>query len=77
MQANFLKPGESSVIVSISPDCPVKNKMLDFGFIKGSEIKIIKKLSFGDPVEVSVRGSYIALRKKDLSYVTVRGADNE
>ncbi|MCI8553462.1 MAG: ferrous iron transport protein A [Clostridiales bacterium] len=49
----------------------VKRRMMDMGLTKGTEVFIRKVAPFGDPVEVSVRGYELSLRKADAEMVEV------
>ncbi len=71
MKADELKVGESAVIEYVAEDAPNKNRILDFGIVKGTKITVMKKLSFGDPVVIKARNTLIALRKNDLSFISV------
>ena len=50
---------------------PVKRRILDMGITKGVEIYVRKVAPLGDPVEVTVRGYELSLRKEDAQMIEV------
>ena len=53
---------------------PVKRRIMDMGITKGSEIFIRKVAPLGDPVEITVRGYELSVRKNDAQCVLVKEA---
>ncbi|GHV16159.1 hypothetical protein AGMMS49938_15860 [Fibrobacterales bacterium] len=68
-----LKPGDKGVIVQFNEnsDSSYKMKLFSLGFIKGTEIAVIKTAPLGDPVEIELRGYRISLRKTEAEIVEV------
>lgn len=63
---------ESTVIVSkIEGDKAYKRRIMDMGITKGTELYIRKVAPLGDPVEITVRGYELSLRKEDAGCVLV------
>ena len=50
---------------------PVKRRIMDMGITRGTEIYVRKVAPLGDPVEVTVRGYELSLRKEDAQMVEV------
>lgn len=67
----MLKPGENAFIKNINTSYDLKKRLCDIGFIKGTEIKCLFNSPLGDPSAYLVRGTIIAIRKKDSSKVEV------
>ena len=67
-----LKPGQSGVVDGLTAAGAVKRHFLDMGITKGTEIFIRKVAPLGDPVEVTVRGYELSLRKADAEMIAVR-----
>jgi ferrous iron transport protein A len=65
------KPGETVRVVKISGEGAVKRRIMDMGIVKGIEIYIRKVAPLGDPVEVTVRGYELSLRKGDAEMISV------
>ena len=65
------KVGTTVVVTRIEGDGAYKRRIMDMGITKGCEIYIRKVAPLGDPVEVTIRGYELSLRKEDASCVQV------
>ncbi|OUO80774.1 ferrous iron transport protein A [Blautia sp. An249] len=65
------KVGTTVVVTRIEGDGAYKRRIMDMGITKGCEIYIRKVAPLGDPVEVTIRGYELSLRKQDASCVQV------
>lgn len=65
------KVGETVKVVKLPGQGAVKRRIMDMGITKGVEIFIRKVAPLGDPVEVTVRGYELSLRKDDASMIEV------
>lgn len=65
------KVGEAVKVVKLTGQGAVKRRIMDMGITKGVEIFIRKVAPLGDPVEVTVRGYELSLRKDDASMIEV------
>ena len=65
------KVGETVKVVKLTGQGAVKRRIKDMGITKGVEIFIRKVAPLGDPVEVTVRGYELSLRKDDASMIEV------
>ena len=63
--------GSTVVVSKITGDPAYKRRIMDMGITKGVEIFIRKVAPLGDPVEVTVRGYELSLRKDDASMIEV------
>lgn len=63
--------GSSAKVVKIHGSGPVKRRIMDMGITNGVEIFIRKVAPLGDPVEVTVRGYELSLRKEDAQDIEV------
>ena len=63
--------GETVRVSKLTGDGPVKRRIMDMGITRGVEIFIRKVAPFGDPVEVTVRGYELSLRKADAGMIQV------
>ena len=57
--------GEASKVVKIHGQGALKKRIMDMGITKGTEIYVRKVAPLGDPIEVTVRGDELTLRKDD------------
>ena len=65
------KVGETVKVVKLTGQGAVKRRIIDMGITKGVEIFIRKVAPLRDPVEVTVRGYELSLRKDDASMIEV------
>lgn len=65
------KVGETVKVVKLTGQGAVKRRIMDMGITKGVEIFVRKVAPLGDPVEVTVRGYELSLRKDDASMIEV------
>ena len=65
------KVGSTVVVTKIEGDGAYKRRIMDMGITKGSELYIRKVAPLGDPVEVTVRGYELSLRKADAEMIEV------
>ena len=63
--------GESAKVVKLYGEGAVKRRIMDMGITKGVEVSVRKVAPLGDPVEVTVRGYELSLRKADAQMVEV------
>ena len=65
------KIGETVKVVKLHGEGAVKRRIMDMGITKGVEIKVQKVAPLGDPMEVTVRGYQLSIRKADAEMVEV------
>ena len=65
------KVGETVKATKLTGEGPVKRRIMDMGLTKGVEIYVRKVAPLGDPVEVTVRGYELSLRKADAEMIQV------
>ncbi len=63
--------GETVKVVKLNGSGPVKRRIMDMGITKGVDIFVRKVAPLGDPVEVTVRGYELSLRKADAEMIEV------
>ena len=64
--------GQTVTVVKLHGEGALKRRIMDMGITKGTDIYVRKVAPFGDPVEVTVRGYELSLRKDDCEMVEVR-----
>ena len=64
--------GSTVKVVKLHGEGAVKRRMMDMGITKGVEIYVRKVAPLGDPVEVTVRGYELSLRKADAEMIEVQ-----
>ena len=67
-----LSPGQSGVIRSVGNNSgAVKRRLIDMGLTPGTKITVNKIAPLGDPLEVSLRGYTLSLRRADAAQITM------
>lgn len=66
-----LQIGETAKVVKLHGEGAVKRRIMDMGITKGVEVSIRKVAPLGDPIEVTVRGYELSLRKADADMIEV------
>ena len=57
--------------VKVDGEGPVKRRIMDMGITKGVEVYVRKVAPLGDPIEVTVRGYELSIRKADAAMIEV------
>lgn len=63
--------GSSAVVRRLKGDGAIKRRIMDMGITKGTEVRVRKVAPLGDPIEVTVRGFELSLRKDEAATVLV------
>ncbi len=71
MTLREVKVGDTVRIVRISGGGQVKRRVMDMGLTKGTEVSIRKIAPLGDPIELTVRGYELSIRKDEASAIEV------
>ena len=67
-----VRVGQTATVVKLHGEGPVRRCIMDMGITKGVEIYVRKVAPLGDPMELTVRGYELSLRKADAAMVEVR-----
>lgn len=66
---NEFKVGESGKIIAVNGEGRVRRRLFDMGVTPGAEVTMRKKAPLGDPIEVTLRGYELTLRKDEAALV--------
>ena len=66
------KIGETVKVVKLHGEGAIKRRIMDMGITKGPDVYVRKVAPLGDPVEVTVRGYELSLRKADAEMIEVQ-----
>ncbi len=66
-----VKIGETVKVVKLHGEGAVKRRIMDMGLTRGTEVYVRKVAPLGDPIEVTVRGYELSLRKADAEMIEV------
>lgn len=69
-----VKPGQNVTVVKVHGEGAVKRRIMDMGITKGTALHVRKVAPLGDPVEITVRGYELSVRKEDAEMVEVKPA---
>ncbi len=67
-----IRVGGTAEIVKIHGEGAIKRRIMDMGLTKGTEIYVRKVAPFGDPLELTVRGYELSIRKADAEIIEVK-----
>ena len=67
------KPGVTVKVAKIGGGGPVKRRIMEMGITRGVELYVRKVAPLGDPVEITVRGYELSLRKADAELIEIEG----
>jgi ferrous iron transport protein A len=66
------KVGETVTIAGITGEGAVKRRIMDMGVTRGASVYIRKVAPLGDPIEVTVRGYELSIRKHDAEIIEIK-----
>ena len=66
-----VKIGETVKVVRLHGEGAVKRRIMDMGLTRGTEVTVRKVAPLGDPIEMTVRGYELSLRKADAEMIEV------
>ena len=66
-----VKVGETATVVKLNGEGATKRRIMDMGLTKGTEVYIRKVAPLGDPVEITIRGYELSIRKADAELIEV------
>ncbi|MDO4751267.1 MAG: ferrous iron transport protein A [Akkermansia sp.] len=65
------KAGERVRVIKVAGEGALRQRILDMGLTKGAEVVVRKVAPFGDPLELTVRGYELTLRKREAACIVV------
>lgn len=73
MTLRELSPGQEARVVAVNAEGGFKRRIMDMGITTGVRVKLVKVAPLGDPIEVTVRGYQLSLRKDEAASIQVEG----
>ena len=64
--------GEKGTIAKIGTTGALKQRFMDMGITKGTEVKVVKIAPLGDPIEIVIRGYNLSIRKMDAENIEMK-----
>ena len=68
---NDIKCGETASIIKLNAAGALKRRIMDMGLTKGTQVFVRKVAPLGDPIEITVRGYELSLRKSEAESIEV------
>ncbi len=72
MTLDELKIGNEAEITAVGGEGALRLRLLDMGLIPGTAVTVVKAAPLGDPIEISVRGYSLTIRKSDAANIEIR-----
>ena len=66
-----LPPGSKAKIHSLAASNPSMARLRELGVLPGTPVQLVRVAPLGDPIEISVRGSLLSLRKQEADFIQV------
>ena len=71
MKLNEVKVGETVTVSKIDGSGAIKRRIMDMGLVKNVKLTVRKVAPLGDPIEITVRGYELSIRKEDAKCIKV------
>lgn len=71
MTLSDIKPGATCTVVRLCDQGATRRRIMDMGITKGTTVSVRKVAPLGDPIEVTVRGFELSIRKADADKIIV------
>jgi len=72
-----LKSGEHACVESIQGGGAIRRRMMDMGIVPGVELEVVRRAPFGGPLQVRLKGYYLAMRRGECAKIVVTEAREE
>ena len=70
-----IEKGETGLVKSVEGDGKVRRRLFDMGVTPGAKVTLRKKAPLGDPIEITIRGYELSLRKAEAELVNIEVED--
>ncbi len=72
MTLKDIKVGERATVIKVGGEGALRRRIMDMGITKGTSVLLRKTAPLGDPLELTVRGYRLSLRKADAELIEVK-----
>jgi len=72
-----LKPGERACVECIQGGGAIRRRMMDMGIVPGVELEVVRRAPFGGPLQVRLKGYYLAMRRGECAKIVVAKTGQE
>ncbi len=63
--------GESAKVYRVTSHGALRQRILDMGITRGTDLKVLKRAPLGDPIEILVRGYTLSLRRSEAEHIII------
>jgi len=77
MNLSELKEGQMATVVRVGGDGPFRRRLLEMGFLRGTEVYVEKYAPLKDPIELILKGYHVSLRVEEAARVHVENIRDE
>ena len=71
MRLSELKVGDKAEVTAEKAESATRRRIMDMGLIKGTRFRVVRVAPLGDPMEISFKGLYLAMRKNEAEGILV------
>ena len=75
MNLTSLPIGATAKVTNVNGNNPITKRLMEMGVVPGVSVRVIKSAPFGDPLEISVRGYHLAMRKSEADTIEVQNLE--
>ena len=66
-----LSPGQRGIVHALHGDSMMHQRIQEMGVIAGTEVEVVRLAPMGDPIEISVCGYFLSLRKSEAALISI------
>ena len=66
-----LNPGEAGSVARVEARGPIRQRLLEMGFVRGERLEVVKVAPLGDPMEIVIKGYHLSLRREESVCILV------
>jgi ferrous iron transport protein A len=64
--------GDAAIVEAVTGGSPIATRLLDLGFVPGTEVRALRRAPLGDPTLYELRGTQLCLRRSEAARIEVR-----
>lgn len=66
-----IKPGSKVIVEKLTGSGALRRRMLDMGIVPGAELEVVRRAPLGGPLQLKLRGYYLAMRREECAQIQV------
>ena len=71
MTLDDIEVGKTCTVERLNDTGEIRRRIMDMGITKGTQVRVVKVAPLGDPIDVTVRGYHLSLRRSDAANIEV------